>query len=145
MPLARLFIFCIAFAFLPYCVLWLVKYLFACQKKFQKPVKMLMFLFLLSSVYLISNVWWRPCDGRGLSHSPPSENWYQSPWQCWRLPGQSSCSLEPRDRYGACTQTGWHRFNAVYFILDRLANAQTEAHECAHTQKHICSQGNSWH
>lgn len=106
---------------------------------------------LHSLVYLISDLWWRPCDGWGLPHPPPSENWYQSPWERWGLPGQSSCSLEPRNRHGACSQAGWHKFDVVTFsnrqigkCLDRCSQIHT--HTRRYKKKHIKhSQPNSWH
>lgn len=101
---------------------------FLSNKEFQKTcqndnIYFLSPLVLHSSVYLIANIRWRPCDGRGLPHPPPTENWHQSSRQCRWLPGKPSCSLEPRNRHGACSQTGWHKFKVVYFSINRLANA----------------------
>lgn len=79
---------------------------FLCLKLFTNITFVFALFSLHSSVHLIPYIWWRPCDGRGVPHPSASENWYQSPWQRWWLPGQSSCSLEPRNRYGTCTETG---------------------------------------
>lgn len=92
---------------------------------------------LSPSVYLLADVRWRPRDGRGLSHPPPPEDRHQPPRQRRRLPGQPSRPLEPGDRHGARAQTGWHRFNAAQFIIDRLANVWTDAHGFSHAETHL--------
>lgn len=101
-----------------------------------------------SSVHIIANIRWRPCDGRGLPHPSPSENWYQSPWQRWWLPGQPSCSLEPRNRYGACTQTGWHNFDGVWFCVvwmhwQTVEQMFTDPRTLTDAEMCLCQQ-NSW-
>lgn len=88
--------------------------------------------FLCAAVHLLTNLRWCSSDGWSLPNSSSTENWHQSSWQRGGLPCQSSSPLEPRNRHGACTQTGQHT-PAVVFAL--FAQVFTTMHKL--TQKHL--------